>query len=84
MTVLSQAEYQAALRADFHTFVLRCFVELNPGAAFLPSWHIEVMAAKLGGMLMMRRRIRASRTACSHPALECYLGSPCRENPFPK
>jgi len=47
MTVLSQAEYQAALRADFYSFVMRCFAELNPGAAFLPSWHIKVMAAKL-------------------------------------
>ena len=47
MTVLSPAEYQAALRGDFYTFMVRCFAELNPGAAFLPSWHIEVMAAKL-------------------------------------
>jgi predicted phage terminase large subunit-like protein len=44
---LSLAEYQAALRGDFNTFMVRCFVELNPGATFLPSWHIEVMAAKL-------------------------------------
>jgi predicted phage terminase large subunit-like protein len=27
--------------------MLRCFSQLNSGAAFLPSWHIEVMAAKL-------------------------------------
>jgi predicted phage terminase large subunit-like protein len=47
MTVFSIAEYHAALRADFHTFLVRCFAELNPGASFLPSWHIEVMAAKL-------------------------------------
>ena len=47
MTLFSLAEYQAALRADFHSFMVRCFVELNSGASFLPSWHIEVMAAKL-------------------------------------
>ena len=47
MTVLSQIEYQTALRVDFYSFMLRCFAELNPGAAFLPSWHIELMAAKL-------------------------------------
>jgi hypothetical protein len=47
VTLVSQAEYQAALRADFYSFMLRCFAELNPGASFLPSWHIEVVAAKL-------------------------------------
>ena len=34
----------------------RCFAELNPGAAFLPSWHIELMAAKL--QAVRDRRIR--------------------------
>ena len=47
MSALSPAEYQAALRADFYSFLLRCFTELNSGAEFLPSWHIEVLAAKL-------------------------------------
>jgi hypothetical protein len=27
------AEYQAALRADFYSFLLRCFAELNPALA---------------------------------------------------
>ena len=56
MTLVSQAEYQAALRVDFYSFMLRCFAELNPGAAFLPSWHIELMAAKL--QAVRDRRIR--------------------------
>jgi predicted phage terminase large subunit-like protein len=47
MNDLSLAEYQATLRADFYSFLVRCFSELNPGADFLPSWHIEVMAATL-------------------------------------
>jgi hypothetical protein len=47
VTIFSPAEYHAALRADFYSFMVRCFTELNPGAPFLPSWHIEVMAAKL-------------------------------------
>jgi predicted phage terminase large subunit-like protein len=47
MTAISTAEYQAALRADFHSFLVRCFAELNSGASFLPSWHLEVMAARL-------------------------------------
>ena len=44
---LALLEYQAALRSDFYSFMLRCFTDLNGGAAYLPSWHIEVMAAKL-------------------------------------
>ena len=44
---LAQVEYQAALRSDFYSFMLRCFTDLNAGAGYLPSWHIEVMAAKL-------------------------------------
>ena len=41
------AEYKAALRSDFYSFMLRCFTDLNAGAAYMPSWHIEVLAAKL-------------------------------------
>ena len=40
-------EFRAALRADFHIFVVRCFMELNSAASFQPTPHIEVMAAKL-------------------------------------
>ena len=35
----------AALRQDFHMFLWRCFVTLNPGAILLDNWHIEAMAA---------------------------------------
>ena len=56
MPLVSQAEYQAALRVDFYSFMLRCFAEVNHGAAFLPSWHIELMAAKL--QAVRDRRIR--------------------------
>jgi predicted phage terminase large subunit-like protein len=50
MNAILPDEYQAALRADFYSFMLRCFTELYGGASFLPSWHIEVMAAKLQGV----------------------------------
>jgi predicted phage terminase large subunit-like protein len=52
---ISMREYRAALRADFYCFMLRCFTELNSGASFLPSGHIEVLAAKL-------QAVRDSRT----------------------
>jgi hypothetical protein len=53
---LAHAEYQAALRFDFYSFMLRCFTELNAGAAFVSSWHIEVMAAKLHSVRTGRTR----------------------------
>jgi hypothetical protein len=56
MTLVSQAESQAALRVDFYSFMLRCFTDLNGGAGYLPSWHIELMAAKL--QAVRDRRIR--------------------------
>ena len=47
LTALSRAEYHAALRGDFYSFLMWCFTELSFGVAFLPSWHIEILAAKL-------------------------------------
>jgi predicted phage terminase large subunit-like protein len=44
---LSPDEYDAILRSDLDYFAERCFCELNPQAAFLTNWHIEVIAAKL-------------------------------------
>jgi predicted phage terminase large subunit-like protein len=47
---LSAREYNAILRSDLGVFAERCFCELNPQAAFLPNWHIEVIAAKLAAV----------------------------------
>lgn len=46
MTGISLREFRATLRADFFTFMMQCFAELNPRASFQSNWHIEVMAAK--------------------------------------
>ena len=35
------------LRNDFHTFMERSFMELNPGTEFARNWHLEVMACEL-------------------------------------
>jgi len=43
----SPADYRAVLRADFYSFMLRCFGELDPRTRFLPNRHTEVLAAKL-------------------------------------
>ena len=47
---LSPREYDAILRSDLGYFAERCFCELNPQTAFLPNWHIEVIAAKLSAI----------------------------------
>lgn len=40
----------AVLRADFMSFVEKCFNTLYPGKVFLPSWHHEAIAFVLLGM----------------------------------
>jgi predicted phage terminase large subunit-like protein len=47
MTILSAEDLRAIMRADFYSFMLRCFAELYGGAEFLHNWHIELLAAKL-------------------------------------
>jgi hypothetical protein len=43
----SPDEYKALLRADFASFAMHCFRELNPRTEFALSWHHEFIAAKL-------------------------------------
>src|SRR5438046_4786265 len=50
MNELSHREYEAILRSDLGYFAERCFYDLNPQAAFLMNWHIEVIAAKLAAV----------------------------------
>ena len=47
---LSPHEFDAILRSDLGYFAECCFYKLNPQAAFLPNWHIEVIAAKLAAV----------------------------------
>ncbi|RXG85155.1 phage terminase large subunit [Bradyrhizobium zhanjiangense] len=47
MTTHDFALFSAILRADFVSFVYRCFLHLNPGAEFLPNWHIQAIAYQL-------------------------------------
>src|SRR6266481_947684 len=50
MNDLSPRELDLILRSDLGYFAERCFCELNPQAAFLPNWHLEVIAAKLAAV----------------------------------
>src|SRR5712675_2133435 len=56
MNDLSPRVYKEILRSDLGYFAERCFCELNPQAAFLPNWHIEVIAAKLAAVRAGRIR----------------------------
>ncbi|MCP3409919.1 phage terminase large subunit [Bradyrhizobium sp. CCGB01] len=47
MTTRDFALFSAILRTDFLSFVYRCFLHLNPGAKFLPNWHIQAIAYQL-------------------------------------
>src|SRR6202030_147288 len=47
MNDLSPRELDVILRTDLGYFAERCFYDLNPQAAFLSNWHLEVIAAKL-------------------------------------
>ncbi len=46
MTALAPAEVEALVRADFYSFLVRCFAEPHGGQKFS---HAEVLAAKLQG-----------------------------------
>jgi len=43
----TQRAVDAILRNDFESLLHRCVLHLNPGAAFLPNWHIRAIAHKL-------------------------------------
>jgi len=45
--VKEQNLINALLRSDFKSFLYRCMLTLNPGAAFMPNWHIEAIAWQL-------------------------------------
>lgn len=51
MTKLTQREFQALLRIDFHAFIERSFLELNPATPFEPNWHLEYVASKLAAVM---------------------------------
>jgi predicted phage terminase large subunit-like protein len=47
MTSLEQAFHDTIVRREFDLFLRRCVMTLNPGARFLPNWHIAAIADRL-------------------------------------
>lgn len=43
----AQQALDFVLRSDFESFLQMCFLYLNPGAPFLPNWHIKAIAYQL-------------------------------------
>jgi predicted phage terminase large subunit-like protein len=43
----SEAFHDALLRTQFDLFLRRCLMTLNPGAQFLPNWHIDAILHRL-------------------------------------
>src|SRR2546430_2731741 len=43
----AQQVLDIGLRNDFDIFLQMCFLYLNPGASFLPNWHIKAIAHQL-------------------------------------
>ncbi len=50
MTGFTSAHVSAFGRDEFYSFLVSAFGELNGAEAFSPSWHAEVLAAKLQGL----------------------------------
>jgi predicted phage terminase large subunit-like protein len=46
-SALTDAEYGLLLRANLGLFVERVFAHLHPGTAFLPNWHLDLIASRL-------------------------------------
>jgi predicted phage terminase large subunit-like protein len=43
----AQQALDYVLRNDFESFLQMCFLHLNPGARYLPNWHIQAIAYQL-------------------------------------
>jgi predicted phage terminase large subunit-like protein len=53
---LIEADFRAILRNDFYTFAKRAFLELNPQVQFIENSYIELVGAKLEGILRRENR----------------------------
>jgi len=65
------------LRTNFTAFSQRCFLTLNPGATFLPNWHIEALAYHLELVRMGKiRRLIVNMPPRSLKSIICSVAFP--------
>jgi len=77
---LTLTDYRALLRRDLYAFTVRCFYELNPTAAFVPNWPIEVVASALEACrrgeitrLIINQPPRSLKSHCASVAFVAFL-----------
>ena len=77
MTHRDRALLNAVLRHDFEAFLERCFSTLNPGANFLPNWHIDALAYHLELVRMGKiRRLIVNMPPRSLKSIICSVAFP--------
>jgi len=77
MNDTERALLNAILRTDFYAFVRRCFLALNPGAAFQPNWHVEALAYHLELVRMGKiRRLIVNMPPRSLKSIICSVAFP--------
>jgi hypothetical protein len=77
MTHQDRVLLNAILRNDFQAFLERCFSTLNPGAKFLPNWHIEALAYHLELVRMGKiRRLIVNMPPRSLKSIICSVAFP--------
>lgn len=77
---LTTQEYHSLLRNGFAWFIERSFLVLNPQSAYMPNWHIEMIAAALEDCRLgkIRRLIinvppRSLKSHCASVAFPAFL-----------
>ncbi len=80
MSILDPSTFAALLRGDFHSFIQRVFLALNPQTPFLDNWHLQLIAAKLEACRrgLCRRLIinvppRSLKSICASVAFPAWL-----------
>jgi predicted phage terminase large subunit-like protein len=77
MTTPERVLLNAILRAEFKAFLQRCFLTLNPGAPFLPNWHIEALAYHLELVRLGKiRRLIVNMPPRSLKSINCSVAFP--------
>jgi predicted phage terminase large subunit-like protein len=56
MSETPERQTDRIFRSDFNAFNERSFAELNPQTRFIPSWHLEVLTAKLDAVRLGKIR----------------------------
>jgi predicted phage terminase large subunit-like protein len=73
MTTLPPSQSEALLRRHLATFVQKSFKAINPGATYLPNWHIEAITHRLEQC--HRREIRRLAIAVPPRSLKSICAS---------